>query len=99
MEQIEKANEQALERMLSGTPVLVDVVPAHKVMEGLGDRMILHAGPPIEWERNVRAHARRHRWDCSFRRLGFGSRGSRAHGRRRGIRLPSEPSSSMRSAQ
>lgn len=50
MEQIEKANEQALERMLSGTPVLVDVVPAHKVMEGLGDRMILHAGPPIEWE-------------------------------------------------
>lgn len=51
MEQIEKANEQALERMLSGTPVLVDVVPAHKVMEGLGDRMILHAGPPIEWER------------------------------------------------
>ena len=51
MEQIEKANEQALERMLSGTPVLVDVVPAHKVMESLGDRMILHAGPPIEWER------------------------------------------------
>ncbi|MEC9184324.1 MAG: DUF1116 domain-containing protein [Pseudomonadota bacterium] len=51
MEQIEKANEQALERMLSGTPVLVDVVPAHKVMEGLGDLMILHAGPPIEWER------------------------------------------------
>ena len=51
MEQIEKANEQALERMLSGTPVLVDVVPAHKVMEGLGDRMILHAGPPIGWER------------------------------------------------
>ncbi|MEC7537275.1 MAG: DUF1116 domain-containing protein [Pseudomonadota bacterium] len=30
---------------------MVDVVPAHKVMEGLGDRMILHAGPPIEWER------------------------------------------------
>ncbi|MED5574792.1 MAG: DUF1116 domain-containing protein, partial [Pseudomonadota bacterium] len=51
MEQIEKANEQALERMLSGTPVLVDVVPAHKVMESLRDRMILHAGPPIEWER------------------------------------------------
>ena len=51
MEQIEKANEQALERMLTGTPVLVDVVPAHKVMESLGDRMILHAGPPIEWER------------------------------------------------
>ncbi|MBG04703.1 MAG: hypothetical protein CMM59_11590, partial [Rhodospirillaceae bacterium] len=51
MEQIEKANEQAVERMLSGTPVLVDVVPAHEVMEGLGDRMILHAGPPIEWER------------------------------------------------
>jgi len=51
MEQIEEANKLALERMLSGTPVLIDVVPAREVIDNLSDRMILHAGPPIEWER------------------------------------------------
>ena len=51
MEQIEAANKQALERMLSGTPVLIDVVPAHEAIPDLQDKMILHAGPPIGWER------------------------------------------------
>ena len=51
MEQIEAANKQALERMLSGTPVLIDVVPAHEAIPELRDKMILHAGPPIGWER------------------------------------------------
>ena len=51
MEQIEAANRQALERMLSGTPVLIDVVPAHEAIPNLRDKMILHAGPPIGWER------------------------------------------------
>ncbi len=51
MEKIEAANQQALERMLSGTPVLIDVVPAHEAIPELRDKMILHAGPPIGWER------------------------------------------------
>jgi hypothetical protein len=51
VEQIEAANKKALERMLSGTPVLVDVVPAHEAIPNLQDKMILHAGPPISWER------------------------------------------------
>jgi len=51
MEKIEAANRQALERMLSGTPVLIDVVPAHEAIPELRDKMILHAGPPIGWER------------------------------------------------
>ena len=51
MEQIEAANKKALERMLSGTPVLIDVVPAHEAIPNLQDKMILHAGPPISWER------------------------------------------------
>jgi hypothetical protein len=51
MEQIEAANKQALERMLSGAPVLIDVVPAHEAIPELRDKMILHAGPPISWER------------------------------------------------
>ncbi|MGI9504407.1 MAG: DUF1116 domain-containing protein, partial [Geminicoccaceae bacterium] len=48
---IDEANAEALRRLLEADPVLVDVVPAGEVMPGLGDRMILHAGPPIEWDR------------------------------------------------
>jgi hypothetical protein len=51
MQKIEEANQEALRRMLAGDPVLVDVVPAAQAIPGLKDRMILHAGPPIGWER------------------------------------------------
>ena len=55
-ETIEAANRDALGRMLAGDPVLLDVVPAAEVMPALvdgsaGERVILHAGPPIEWSR------------------------------------------------
>lgn len=48
---IAAANAEALRRMLAANPVLIDVRPAGEVIRGLGDRMILHAGPPIEWTR------------------------------------------------
>src|ERR1043166_7268819 len=48
---IEAANEEALRRLLAGEPVLIDVIPAAQAIPGLTDRMILHAGPPIAWER------------------------------------------------
>ena len=48
---IARANEEALRRMLAANPVLVDVQPAGRVIAGLGERVILHAGPPIEWAR------------------------------------------------
>ena len=48
---IDRANEEALRRMLAGGPWLVDVVPARDVLPGLGSRHILHAGPPVDWER------------------------------------------------
>jgi hypothetical protein len=48
---IEEANTEALRRMLAGDPVLVDVVPAAQALPGLGERTILHAGPPVGWER------------------------------------------------
>jgi len=51
MKEIEQANQEALRRMLAAEPVLVDVVPASEAIPGLGDRMILHAGPPIDWTR------------------------------------------------
>jgi uncharacterized protein DUF1116 len=48
---IDEANQEALRRMLAGDPVLVDVVPASQAIPQLADRVILHAGPPIGWER------------------------------------------------
>ena len=51
MSTIDQANQEALRRILAGDPVLVDVVPASQVIPDLADRMILHAGPPIGWER------------------------------------------------
>ncbi|MDG2206024.1 MAG: DUF1116 domain-containing protein [Alphaproteobacteria bacterium] len=49
MQRIENANQQAVERMVTGDPVLVDVIPAAEAIPELKDRMILHAGPPVEW--------------------------------------------------
>jgi hypothetical protein len=51
VEKIDKANAEVLRRMLAGDPVLVDVVPAGEAIGGLGAQHILHAGPPIGWER------------------------------------------------
>src|SRR3954467_10147015 len=48
---IDQANQEALRRILAGDPVLVDVVPASEAIPDLADRTILHAGPPIGWER------------------------------------------------
>src|SRR6056297_213691 len=51
MKQIEDANAEALDRILSADPVLIDVVPAQQAIPDLKERMILHAGPPITWDR------------------------------------------------
>ena len=48
---IQSGNEIALARMLQGDPILVDVLPAGDVIPDLAERMILHSGPPIGWER------------------------------------------------
>ncbi len=50
-QRIDAANAEAVRRMLAGDPWLVDVVPAHTVLPRLGERQVLHAGPPIAWER------------------------------------------------
>ena len=51
MKLIEEANSLAASRIFEGEPVLVDTLPAADCLSGLKDRMILHAGPPIEWSR------------------------------------------------
>ena len=48
-EKIAEANNEALHRIQEADPVLVDVAPAGEVIPGPRDKMILHAGPPIQW--------------------------------------------------
>ena len=48
---IEKANAEAVERMMEARPVLVGVGRARDVIPGMRDNLFLHAGPPITWER------------------------------------------------
>ncbi len=50
-QKIEQANEEAVQRMIQGEPVLVDIAPAGEVIPGMQGKIITHAGPPIEWER------------------------------------------------
>jgi hypothetical protein len=49
--EVDKANTLAVERMLAAHPVLVDVQPAREVIPALQERKLLHAGPPISWDR------------------------------------------------
>src|SRR5882672_9476832 len=50
-ERIGAANEEALRRIVAANPVLVDVAPAAEVIPGMRERLILHSGPPVSWER------------------------------------------------
>ncbi|MDA0999285.1 MAG: DUF1116 domain-containing protein [bacterium] len=45
------ANDAALARLQAARPFWVDVGVAGEVVPGLGGRMILHAGPPVAWEK------------------------------------------------
>lgn len=49
--EIDAANAQTVERMLKADPWLVDFRPARDVIPDMADNMILHAGPPVAWER------------------------------------------------
>jgi len=48
---VDAANRRALERLVGAEPVLVDVRPARDVVPGMTRDTVLHAGPPIAWER------------------------------------------------
>jgi hypothetical protein len=50
-QKIDAANAEAASRITAAEPVLVDVAPAGEVIPGLAGRMILHAGPPVDWAR------------------------------------------------
>jgi hypothetical protein len=48
---MEKANQEAASRMLRSRPALIDVSTAGESIPGMEKKMILHAGPPVSWER------------------------------------------------
>ncbi len=48
---IEAANQEVIRRIKSARPVLVGMGIARDVIPGMHDRMILHSGPPVTWER------------------------------------------------
>lgn len=50
-EDIIKANEKVVEIMMNSHPILVDIDKAINVIPRMEKNMILHSGPPIEWER------------------------------------------------
>jgi len=48
---IEEANQEAASRILRGKPSLIDISTAGEAIPGMRKNMILHAGPPVSWDR------------------------------------------------
>lgn len=48
-QRINAANVEAANRIMAANPVLVDIKPAGEVVPGLVDKMVLHSGPPVDW--------------------------------------------------
>jgi len=66
---IDEANREVVRRLDEAVPVLVEVAPAAGVIPGLGERAVLHPGPPLDWEdfcdplrRSVRAAVMAEGW-------------------------------------
>lgn len=47
---IDEANKAVIDKIVAGAPFLLDVVPAKSVIKELNGKVLLHAGPPINWE-------------------------------------------------
>ena len=50
-EKIDYANGEAVEKLMNSDPLLTGVELAFRSIPNLGAKTILHAGPPIEWDR------------------------------------------------
>ena len=48
---IDQANQIAVEKMMSARPILTGVATAQDVIPGMKKNLLLHAGPPITWDR------------------------------------------------
>ncbi len=49
--EVEEANRRAFKNYLAAQPLLEGVGAAKAVIPNMGERMILHAGPPVSWEK------------------------------------------------
>lgn len=47
---IDEANQAVIDKIVASAPFLLDVVPAKSVIPALNGKVLLHAGPPIQWE-------------------------------------------------
>lgn len=50
-EKIEQANQEAMEKLLKAQPTLVGLGTAGKDIPDMNKKTILHAGPPVKWEK------------------------------------------------
>jgi len=51
MMDIDQANAEATQRMMEARPLIVGMGKAIEVIPGMRENLLLHAGPPITWER------------------------------------------------
>ena len=50
-EKIDIANQEAIERIVSSNPILIDIKPAIDAIPGMEKNLLLCSGPPIEWKK------------------------------------------------
>ena len=48
---IGEANQICLEKIQSSTAIWTDIKPAREVVPGMDDYTVLHAGPPVTWDK------------------------------------------------
>ncbi len=48
---VRSANAEAIEKVLQGKPTLLGIAKALDVIPGMRENLVLHAGPPVTWER------------------------------------------------
>ncbi|MEW5693065.1 MAG: DUF1116 domain-containing protein [Candidatus Hydrogenedentota bacterium] len=51
MVDIDKANTEAIKNIQSSQPVLIGIETAKNVVPGMNEKLVLHAGPPISWDK------------------------------------------------
>ncbi len=51
MVDIEKANALAVEKFMEARPVAITLAKALEIVPGMHENMLLHAGPPVTFER------------------------------------------------
>ena len=49
-ERIERANVEAVERLLAAEPRIIGIGVARDVVPGMSNKLVLHAGPPVDWD-------------------------------------------------